>query len=273
MIARVYQTINNIAAELAHDGVAKTRLNARGNYLYRSVDDVLARLAPLLAAHRLCILPRVLERMAAERHDETGGLLVSVTLRAAFDLVSAEDGSCHTIEAYGEALDAGDKATAKAMQSAYKYAVLQAFCVPAAQVEDADASSHRLTPTTLPAAPAKGWPRWCDGLAVQVEACASPGAIRQLQDDNRASLAALSRERPELYRGLGEAIVMRKAALGGIAAARTAPATSADRAQSPQDADAIVARAEADAGTTATPKRPRNPRPKGPPPHAPTTRP
>ncbi len=74
---------------------------------------------------------RVLERHASDRLDESGALLVAVSLKAAFDLVSAEDGSCHTIEAYGKALDAGDKATAKAMQSAYKYAVLQAFGVPA----------------------------------------------------------------------------------------------------------------------------------------------
>ena len=219
MIARVYQAINAVGAALAQDGVAKTRLNARDNYLYRSIDDVLGRLAPLLAAHRLCILPRVLEREATERHDETGGLLISVTLRVAFDLVSAEDGSCHTIEAYGEALDAGDKATAKAMQSAYKYAVLQAFCVPALQQDDADARSHRLAPANLPTEPDGGWQAWCDALATQLEACASLDAIRQLQDDNRASLAALSRERPELYRQLGEAIARARAAVGRASSA------------------------------------------------------
>ncbi|GGE03075.1 hypothetical protein GCM10011515_23350 [Tsuneonella deserti] len=73
---------------------------------------------------------------------------MAVSLKVAFDLVCADDGSCHTIEAYGEALDAGDKGTPKAMQSAYKYAVLQAFCVPAVQHEDADSNSFRIARAT-----------------------------------------------------------------------------------------------------------------------------
>ena len=104
------QAISSVAAALALDGVAKTRLNARDNYLYRSIDDVLGRLAPLLAKHRLCILPRVLDREASVRQDESGKALIAVTLKVAFDLVSAKDVSCHTIEAFGEALDPGDKA-------------------------------------------------------------------------------------------------------------------------------------------------------------------
>lgn len=57
------------------------------------------------------------------------------------------------------ALDSGDKATAEAMQSAHKYAVLQAFCVPAGPGEDADAQSWRLAPTRPLAQPDEGWAR------------------------------------------------------------------------------------------------------------------
>ena len=114
-------------------GIAKRHRNERDDYRYRSIDDVVIRLSPLLAKHKLCVLPRVLERTSAERAGDGDLLLVSVTLRIAFDLVSSADGSSHTIEAFGEALDACDKATAKAMSSAYKYALLQAFCVPVAQ--------------------------------------------------------------------------------------------------------------------------------------------
>lgn len=49
---------------------------------------------------------------------------MSVTVRVAFALVSSEDGSTHIAEAYGEALDPSDKATAKAMSAAYKCAML-----------------------------------------------------------------------------------------------------------------------------------------------------
>jgi hypothetical protein len=210
VIARVYHAINAVAAAMAHDGVAKTRLNSHDNYLYRSIDDVLERLAPLLAQHRLCILPRVLNREAVDRQDESGGLLVSVTLRVGFDLVCAEDGSAHTIEAYGEALDQGDKATAKAMQSAYKYAVLQAFCVPAAQLEDADARTHRIKVAQL-IEPVEGWASWSENLREAVAQCADLLSIEQLQDEHRSTLASLARERPELYNALGQAFAGHKA--------------------------------------------------------------
>ena len=219
MIARVYQAINAVAGALAQDGVAKTRLNARDNYLYRSIDDVLERLAPLLAQHRLCVLPRVLEREAADRRGEDDCLLSAVTLRVAFDLVSAEDGSTHTIEAYGEALDAGDKATAKAMQSAYKYAMLQAFCVPAAHGEDADASSYRLKPVPHTAEPAEGWARWCEDFAAKCNRVSEAGELNVLRDDARPQLAALQRANPVLYRKVGETIASRSGELAAAAPA------------------------------------------------------
>jgi hypothetical protein len=41
-----------------------------------------------------------------------------VSVHAAFDLVSALDGSTHTVQSFGEALDDSDKGTAKAIYSA-----------------------------------------------------------------------------------------------------------------------------------------------------------
>ena len=58
----VYAAINAVSAELAEAGIAKTRINEADDYHYRSVDDVLDRLAPLLAKHRLCVLPRPTRR-------------------------------------------------------------------------------------------------------------------------------------------------------------------------------------------------------------------
>ncbi len=117
---QVYKAITAISAELSGGGIAKRHRNERDDYRYRSIDDVLNRLSPLLAKHKLCVLPRVLERTSADRLGDGDLLLVGVTLRIAFDLVSSADGSSHTVEAFGEALDASDKATAKAMSSAYK---------------------------------------------------------------------------------------------------------------------------------------------------------
>jgi hypothetical protein len=211
MIPRVYGAINAVAGALARDGIA----------------DVMARLSPLLAEHRLCILPRVLERSATDRLGENGELLVSVFVRVAFDLVSAEDGSAHTIEAAGEALDAGDKGTAKAMQSAYKYALLQAFCVPVSQIEDADARSHRLRAPQLPTEPEEGWAQWAQDIGDEVRACSTRDDLDRLQDGSRSVLTSLSREQPHLYRQLGKAIGQRRAELALTAEASSSASTAA----------------------------------------------
>ena len=58
----VYAAINAVLASLRAKGIAKNRTNAIDDYKYRSIDDVLDRLAPLLSKHRLCVLPRVVER-------------------------------------------------------------------------------------------------------------------------------------------------------------------------------------------------------------------
>ncbi len=210
MIPRVYGAIHAVAVALSKDGIAKERLNARDDYLYRGIDDVLKRLSPLLAEHRLCILPRVLERSSTDRIGEDGKLLMSVAVKAAFDVVSVEDGSIHIIESFGEALDGGDKGTAKAMQSAYKYAVLQAFCVPVEQTEDADRQSYRLTRPSIVSEPDKGWAGWADDYSRRIDGCETTEEFSRVQEASRSLLTSLAREQPAIYSTLGEAVAKRR---------------------------------------------------------------
>ena len=213
---QVYRAITAIAAELSGGGIPKRHRNERDDYRYRSIDDVLNRLSPLLAKHKLCVLPRVLERECTDRLGEGDLLLVGVTLRVAFDLVSSADGSSHTVEAFGEALDASDKATAKAMSSAYKHAMLQAFCVPVAQIEDADASSHRLKRNrSHQREPVEGWAMWTSGIVDIVKSCATLEAVERLQQRQRPLLKAIGREQPDLYAQIGAAFARRTAELNG----------------------------------------------------------
>jgi hypothetical protein len=209
-IPRVYAAINAVSAELARAGIPKAHTNFNEQYQYRGIDDVYNRLAPLLAAHKLCILPRVLERVCTDRTGVTGDLLVNVTLKIAFDLVSVEDGSSHSIEAYGEALDAGDKATSKAMTAAYKYAILQTFCIPVSGSEDADADTHKLRRSSHVPEPVQGWEQWVKDITEMIRICETIEALDRVQNSNRQLLKALSRERPELYTALGEAISGRR---------------------------------------------------------------
>jgi hypothetical protein len=209
----VYSAINAVAAELAENGISKTRTNEIEDYKYRSIDDVLNRLAPLLAKHRLCVLPRAIERTVTERADEQNRLVLHVALRVAFTLTSVDDGSSHCVEAYGEALDGGDKATAKAMSAAYKSAMVQTFCIPVCGAEDADRTSHRLAPRNHSPEPLQGWTQWCLDIEDIVALCESEQAISTVQERHRDLLKALSREQASLYTQLGEAFLSRREAL------------------------------------------------------------
>lgn len=236
---RVYAAINAVAAAIARKGLPKDRFNLADDYAYRSIDELYSLLAPLLAEHRLCVLPRVAERTREERPGLGGEILTCVTVRTAFDLVSAEDGSCHTIEAFGEAFDASDKATAKAMTSAYKYALIEAFCIPVAASEDAEKGTPRLAGHAP--APPQGWDGWAADLATIIDACASGAAINRLQERNRALLHALSCERPELYASLGEAVVARRALLAGPGRKKQPKLPARSRAYRPTRKLAIAA--------------------------------
>ena len=200
----VYRAINAITSAFAKDGIAKAHTNVRDQYQYRSIDDVLNRLGPLLARHRLCILPRVLERTATEQRGDGDVLLTAATVRVAYELVSCRDGSTHLVEAVGEALDPGDKATAKALSAAYKSAMLQAFCVPVAG-EDGDASSHRLKAVKQTIEPAQGWDAWARDIIDMIGGCETTQALDRVRSHQATLLSALKRERPDLYARIGEA--------------------------------------------------------------------
>lgn len=145
MSFKVYQAINAVQADLASVGITKDRKATQGaSFAYRGIDDVYNAIAPLLAKHKLVVLPRMLERTQVERQSKNGGALFYTTVKAEFDLVSSEDGSKHTICTYGEAMDSGDKSTNKAMSTAFKYGMFQTLCAPTEGDNDPDATVHKV---------------------------------------------------------------------------------------------------------------------------------
>ena len=150
---KIYAAINAVQKALSHTGIEKSRRNSQGaGYQFRGIDDVYNAIAPLLAEHGLCIIPRFLARTCEERQSKAGGALFYVTVEAEFDFVSAEDGTKHTARTFGEAMDSGDKATNKAMSAAYKYAAFQTFAIPTEGNPDADAETHETAPDMSPKA-------------------------------------------------------------------------------------------------------------------------
>lgn len=146
VVPHVYQAIAKVQGMLAKNGIAKDRKNQQQGYNFRGIDDIYNALAGHLSEVGLCILPNVLSREITERATAKGGVLFYVTVKVDFAFVSGEDGSMHHVITYGEAMDSADKATNKAMSAAYKYACLQAFCIPTEGDNDADQTTHEVSP-------------------------------------------------------------------------------------------------------------------------------
>lgn len=138
----VYGAIAAVQAALAKQGIAKARKNQQQGYAFRGIDDVYSALAPLLAEHGLCIIPRVLSRTCTERQTQRGGALFYTCCDVEYTVAAVKDGSTVTARIMGEAMDSGDKSTNKAMSAAYKYLALQLFCIPTEGDNDADATTH-----------------------------------------------------------------------------------------------------------------------------------
>lgn len=148
-MTKVYEAICAVAAAISKDGIAKDRKNQQQGYSFRGIDDIYDAMSPLLAQHRLCIIPRVVARDVTERSTKNGGALFYTTLTVEFDFVSAEDGSKHTACTVGEAMDSADKSSNKAQSAAYKYACMQVFCIPIEGVPEADNYTHEVEPASV----------------------------------------------------------------------------------------------------------------------------
>lgn len=161
----VYRAINAVHRDLSKVGISKNDRNEFDKYNFRGIDAVYNSVSPVLAKHGLLILQRVLSCSTTERVSSKGGALFVSVVDVEFDLVSAEDGSKHTIKTFGEGMDRGDKSINKALTSAYKYALFQCFCIPVdGQDPDTDSHSVEQKPELTPDSP-----RWDGAVRVYKE--------------------------------------------------------------------------------------------------------
>lgn len=93
--------------------------------------------------HGVFIVPEVVEGSARDVKTSTGKPSFSVRVRVKH-MFYAADGSHVDAVTAGEAMDSGDRATAKALTDAYKAAVFKVFCIPVDGDTDPEATSHEL---------------------------------------------------------------------------------------------------------------------------------
>lgn len=154
-MANIFESIAAIMSEITP--VAKDQKNLQQNFMYRGVDGVMNALSPLLAKHKVFIVPEIMNSTREDRVSNKGNNLIYsiLTIRYTF---YAEDGSSIQAIVVGEGMDSGDKATNKAMAIGYKYACFQVFCIPTEEMPDPDAESHEVLPYSKKTTPAKSAP-------------------------------------------------------------------------------------------------------------------
>lgn len=148
-IGIIYSAIPAIMSEIP--AIYKDRKNDAQKYQFRGIDDVYNAVNPILAKHKVFMRADVQEVKREERPSKSGGIMAFVQVRVCYSFV-ASDGSFVSTDSLGEGMDSGDKATAKAMSIAQKYALLQMFCIPTADQKDPENDSPEITkpPTAKP---------------------------------------------------------------------------------------------------------------------------
>lgn len=134
MEQEIFNAINAIMREIGVVGKGQT--NTFSKYQYRGIDDVMNALNPALAKNGVFVTPQVLD-MAREKRQGEKNMYTVLTIQ--FTFYAVKDGSSVSATVIGEAFDTGDKSANKAMAVAFKYAMVQVFCIPTEDMKDSDA--------------------------------------------------------------------------------------------------------------------------------------
>lgn len=135
----------NAVKELAALGVGRNSRNTMQNYMFRSADDVMDTVTPILAKNNVIMRPvfEVVRHEVKERPTQKGmsyvtSCYVKLTL-SFYDALDDSENSCiEEVVAYAEANDTGDKCIMKAQTSAYKYALIFGLGIPVTGTADPD---------------------------------------------------------------------------------------------------------------------------------------
>lgn len=143
----IYESITAILNEKAV--IKKDSENTTQHYKFRGIDALMNVFNPLLAKHKVFVVPTVLDMRREERQNMKGNTLLYTILTVQYTFY-AEDGSSITSVVTGEGMDTGDKSVNKAMSAAYKYALFQVFCIPTEDMIDSEQDSPEVAPMKDP---------------------------------------------------------------------------------------------------------------------------
>ena len=163
-------------------GLAKTQRNTTHGqgYLFRGIDSVMNAVGPALRKHRVTVIPW---KIQVDRRDVTtssGKPSRETTVEVTYE-ITGPAGDVKYGVAPGEAMDSGDKGTAKAMSVAYRVFLLQSLTLPTDET-DPDAETHERGPElTMAQKVANNLPRLTE--TVKLETNVAWAAERGLLDE------------------------------------------------------------------------------------------
>jgi hypothetical protein len=136
----VVQALARVMADV--QSVKKTGHNAHDNYNFRGIDQVVNAVGPVLREHGVVTLPLLQDITYRDTQTSTGKATREVNVKVTYRFVGPA-GDHLDVTVPGEALDRGDKGTAKAMSVAYRIALLQVLCIPTDEPDPDEASYER----------------------------------------------------------------------------------------------------------------------------------
>ncbi len=165
----IYQKIPQVMKSI--QAVGKNGTNQKQGYSFRKIEDVCNACHVHLRDAEIFCSPEVIESTREERKTKSGGALIYSLLKVRHTFY-ATDGSFVTCTTVGEGMDSGDKASNKAMSAAFKYALMELFCIPTADV-DSEGDSPQPMPQGHTQAPAPA-PQQATQPAPQPQQAAAP---------------------------------------------------------------------------------------------------
>ena len=135
----IAQAMNAIMKEVG--AIAKKDKNTSQGFNFRGIDSVVNAVSPALQKHGVIVVPSVEDyEYATVEIGRNRTAMGHVKVKVTYTFIGSSGDSIKAT-VVGEAMDSGDKATAKAMSVAFRTALLQALSLPTDE-PDPDATSY-----------------------------------------------------------------------------------------------------------------------------------
>jgi hypothetical protein len=190
MSENIHQAINEVMKAVGYVKQTGTMQVQGRHYSYTSESDLIEALRPAMNEAGVICMPRSIVEIRQETYTTKGGSVMNrVTLLIQYAFVHAASGTELLCQTVGEGSDAGDKATAKAMTGALKYALRQTFLIETGDDPDkgASADQERASSNGKPTVTVHKEPQDFPPRPWEAEVCA--GFIRAKAEKSAAKLS------------------------------------------------------------------------------------